>query len=67
LSSIRRELEGKKSPSDIVIAEMLSEKYGWTPNEIKNQSLNDIRDYLEIINIKMKLEKKKMQRAKHKR
>jgi hypothetical protein len=32
--------------------EMLSEKYGWTPKEIREQSLADIEYYLAILRVK---------------
>jgi hypothetical protein len=36
--------------------ELLSERYGWTPAEIRAQSREDILSYLHIIRIKRKLE-----------
>jgi hypothetical protein len=36
--------------------ELLSKEYGWTPNEIREQSYHDISSYLKIINIKRKIE-----------
>jgi hypothetical protein len=29
--------------------ELLSERYGWTPNEIRDMNLADVQQYLEII------------------
>ncbi len=50
------QLEGKRTADDIVIMEMLSAEYGWTPNEIRAQPYDDIKDYIKIINTKRKLE-----------
>ncbi len=36
---------------------MLSDKYGWTPKQIREQDHRDINDYLEIIREKNALEK----------
>jgi len=55
---LRFQLEGKSSPSLEVQMEFLSDKYGWTPNEIREQSLADIEYYLEINRMKSKLQKK---------
>ena len=35
--------------------ETLSEKYGWTPKQIKEQSASDILDYWNIVNVKKML------------
>jgi hypothetical protein len=37
--------------------EMLSEKYGWTPTQIREQSIDDILNYIDIISVKNKIEK----------
>ena len=37
---------------------MLSEEYGWTPEQIREQRVLEIREYLNIISMKRKLEKK---------
>lgn len=50
------QLEGKRSADNIVIMEMLSSEYGWTPNEIRVQPYEDIKCYIDIINTKHKLE-----------
>jgi hypothetical protein len=47
----------------IVIMQSLSEKYGWTPNEIRKLSVHDMLDYIEIANIKSQLQK--AQQKKH--
>ena len=39
--------------------ELLSEEYGWTPREIKEQSYSDIKVYLQIIQLKRLIEKNK--------
>lgn len=46
--------------------EMLSERYGWTPSEIRAQDAEDIGQYLEIISMKQKIEKvRAMRERKH--
>ena len=37
--------------------EMLSERYGWTPSQIKKEDRYDIACYIEIIAIKKQIEK----------
>jgi hypothetical protein len=37
--------------------ELLSEKYGWTPTQIRAEKWEDINSYLDIIAIRNKLEK----------
>jgi len=54
---LQRELEGKRSPSEPVIMEMLSSEYGWTPNEIKELSISDLNNYLKIIALRRSIEK----------
>ncbi|MFA5050951.1 MAG: hypothetical protein WC499_02450 [Patescibacteria group bacterium] len=39
--------------------EMLSERYGWTPEEIRSQRKEDIDNYLNIIRAKEKIIRKK--------
>jgi hypothetical protein len=56
---LKRELEGKRSPSNIVIMERLSQEYGWTPNQIREMSQEDVIGYIETISIKNQLEKAK--------
>jgi hypothetical protein len=51
-------VEGKTRQPDIVIAEALSERYGWTPAQIREQRVEDIRAYVDIIDIKQRLHKK---------
>jgi hypothetical protein len=36
--------------------EILSKTYGWTPNQIKETSMVDILQYLDIIKMRNKLE-----------
>lgn len=60
---MRLELEGKRPASPEVIMEMLSTKYGWTPNQIREISLEDIAVYMDIINQKAYIEKAERKRA----
>lgn len=46
---MRPELEGKKPWSEPVIMEALSQRYGWTPKEIRAMDVQDIIQYLEIM------------------
>jgi hypothetical protein len=39
--------------------EILSERYGWTPTQIREQSKQDIDAYLKIISERNRLENKK--------
>lgn len=43
-------MQGKKPASPEVIMEMLSERYGWTPDQIRSMDIRDIEVYLDIIN-----------------
>ena len=36
--------------------EILSERYGWTPSQIRKEKWEDIEKYLEIISAKNKIE-----------
>lgn len=45
--------------------EMLSDKYGWTPNQIREMDMLDVEEYLKILNDKASIEKKESK--KHKR
>ncbi|HEY1037160.1 MAG TPA: hypothetical protein VGE62_01100 [Candidatus Paceibacterota bacterium] len=38
--------------------ELLSERYGWTPDEIKTMSQEDIENYTAIISMKNKMREK---------
>lgn len=38
--------------------EMLSEEYGWTPSQIRDENVLDIRYYIEIISTKRLLQNK---------
>lgn len=46
-----------------VIMEMLSSKYGWTPNQINDIPIEDLRVYIDIINQKAHIEKAERKRA----
>jgi len=37
--------------------EILSERYGWLPSQIRNERLEDIIDYVDIIEVKNIIEK----------
>jgi len=39
--------------------ELLSSEYGWTPQEIRDMDINDIENYITILNCKRKEESKK--------
>lgn len=45
--------------------EILSREYGWTPSQIRNESYEDIVNYLDIISSRNILEKEEAK--KHKR
>lgn len=45
--------------SNEVIMELFSREYGWTPEEIKKLSSQEVSNYLEIINARIKLHNKK--------
>lgn len=53
---MKRQLEGKKNPDKIVVMEVLSKRYGWTPNQIRQLNYSDIEQYLQIIRMQRKLE-----------
>lgn len=62
---MRLELEGKRPIKHFpVIMEMLSERYGWTPSQIRNELADDIHQYVEIISMKQKIEKNRRMRDK---
>lgn len=42
----------------MVIMEMLSDKYGWTPEQIRAQRQEDIEAYINILHIKSKINKR---------
>jgi len=48
---------GKRKMSDEVIMEMLSNRYGWTPSQIREQRWQDIENYLDINLVEKKVEK----------
>lgn len=50
-------MEGKEPASAIVVMEMLSAEYGWTPDQIRAQPAEDIEAYIEIIRVKRTLQK----------
>lgn len=37
--------------------EMLSEKYGWTPSQIRKENFKDLETYIDIISVKNRIEK----------
>ncbi|MFA6158900.1 MAG: hypothetical protein WC763_04760 [Candidatus Paceibacterota bacterium] len=39
--------------------EMLSDRYGWTPDEIKEMSLEDLSSYMAIISEKNRIKNRK--------
>lgn len=45
---------------------MLSEKYGWTPSQIREQSYDDLMAYIDIGNVKTKIENQKSKKIKNK-
>jgi len=51
------EVRGKRRPSEIVIFEMLSGAYGWTPIQIRELPVQDVQDYVDIISIRNQLNK----------
>lgn len=61
---MRLQLEGKSSPDLCVKMEALSREYGWTPTEIREQPLEDIEAYFEIIRMRNKLESRKLKQMK---
>lgn len=54
---MKMELQGKKTPCNSVVMENLSEKYGWTPEEIRKMRTQDIQDYLDITSVKNQITK----------
>jgi hypothetical protein len=36
--------------------EMLSDRYGWLPSQIRNESVDDMIDYVDIAGVKNKIE-----------
>lgn len=40
--------------------EALSERYGWTPSQIRVERAEDIRAYISIVSTKQKIEKRKL-------
>lgn len=43
----------------MVLMESLSERYGWTPSQIREQRVEDIEQYMQIISVRNKLERRK--------
>lgn len=39
--------------------EILSDRYGWTPGQIREQRVEDIEQYMAIIRVKNRLERSK--------
>lgn len=42
--------------------ELLSERYGWTPREIREMSVADVSAYIEIINARARLQEEAAER-----
>jgi len=40
-----------------VMMELLSSEYGWTPQQIRKQRSQDIKNYIKIIGIKRNIQK----------
>jgi len=59
LNNLKRQLQGRTSPSEAVIMEKLSREYGWTPDQIREMRVEDIQNYLDINSIRNQLEKAK--------
>jgi len=59
-------LEGKKTPCNYIKMEILSEKYGWTPKQIKELDDDDIKMYLRIISEKNFLQMRELKKLKNK-
>jgi len=57
MQQLKRELQGKSSPSEAVMMEKLSREYGWTPGEIREMNVSDIQNYLDICSMRNQLEK----------
>ena len=53
-------LEGKKPPNIYYQMETLSREYGWTPEQIRQQGAEDIKQYHKIIRTRRILENKKL-------
>lgn len=51
------QVEGKMPADPIVIMEMLSEEYGWTPDQILAVPMEIIDAYVRIIKIRRTLQK----------
>jgi len=64
MSDIKSQLKGSKKPSIEIIMEALSDRYGWTPKQIREQNETDIKNYIEIITVKNILEKEKIKKIK---
>ena len=50
----------------IVKMEALSEKYGWTPKQIREMSTEDISAYWQIMAMKVKIENQKLKKLNRK-
>lgn len=46
--------------------ELLSAEYGWTPEEVRNQRLEDVRMYLEILQVKREIQKAEQKKTQSK-
>jgi len=59
---LEEQLLGHRSPDLIVLMEMMSAEYGWTPSQIRQESEEDMLNYLEIINTRRFIENKQNKR-----
>jgi len=57
LDDLSFQLEGKTRQDPLVIMEALSERYGWTPEQIRQQPAEVIDAYVRIIDTKHRLER----------
>ncbi len=55
-------LTGKGKIDDLIIMEMLSQEYGWTPRDIRKQRYSDIKTYVDIISVRNLIEKANLKR-----
>ena len=45
---------------------MLSDRYGWTPNQIREISISDLQNYINIISVKNSLQKEESKKIRNK-
>jgi hypothetical protein len=56
---LKKALSGKANFTPEMIMETLSREYGWTPDEIRDQRIEDISAYLDILSARNSLIKQK--------